>query len=250
MNTSPLATPARQTALTGLAVVGFIAILAFGVWLAVYSARYVPRTVGALGSAAFYLGSVFTPAPGLTVVPTASTTIPFGIPDLATPTSTPAVPASAPVQKPVATKPGAETSGTYPIAGTSAAALSGLPDFSVTIDAVGYLATTSAESFVATSTVPAGSRPAVTFTIKNTGTNATGSWRFSVTIPTATGYLYQSQPQQSLNPGDSIQYTLGFDQALTGAKQSISITANFDHAITESNTGTDTASATLTILGS
>src|SRR5437588_318447 len=68
--------PARRSAMVGLAVVGFIALIALGIWLAVSSARYVPGAVGGLGSAATYLGSIFTPAPNpsLSVVPTASTT--------------------------------------------------------------------------------------------------------------------------------------------------------------------------------
>ena len=62
-------------------------------------------------------------------------------------------------------------------------------------------------------------------------------------------YTYESQPQQSLNPGDSIDYTLGFDQADAGT-QTISITANYDHAVAESDSGNDSASAQITILGS
>ena len=99
-------------------------------------------------------------------------------------------------------------------------------------------------------TAPSGSRPAVVFTIKNIGTNVAGSWRWSASIPTQTSYLYQSLPQQALNPGDSIEYTLGFDQANKGSGQMISVTANFDRAVAESDANNNSASATLTILGS
>jgi hypothetical protein len=134
---------------------------------------------------------------------------------------------------------------------TSAApSLFGFPDLVVSIKDIGYLATSSAESFVASSTVPFGSRPAVVFTIKNVGTNATGAWRFSASIPTQTAYIYQSQLQPPLNPGDSIDYTLGFDQANKGANKMISITANFDRTITESNPDNNSASTNITILGS
>jgi hypothetical protein len=128
--------------------------------------------------------------------------------------------------------------------------LYGFPDLVVNITAVGYLATTSPDSFVATSTVPASGRPAVKFTIKNIGTNVAGAWRFSASIPTQTAYIFQSQPQQILNPGDSIDYTLGFDQANRGSNQTISVTANFDHAIAEITVNNNSASASLTILGS
>lgn len=235
----------RQTAIHTLAIVGFVALIGASMWLAVYSTRYVPGVVNRLGAAAVFLGSVFVPAPApaLSVVPTptASTTIPFG--EAATTSS-----AKTPAKKIVPTA-GQKTDTTYQISGTTTpAVLSGLPDLTVTINAVGYLATTSADSFVASSTVPAGSRPAVNFTIRNIGSNVAGAWRFSASIPTQTSYIYQSQPQQPLNPGDSIEYTLGFDQAIAGADKEISITANFDHAITETSTNNNSASAKVTIL--
>ncbi len=252
----PMDTPetrflARQTTIHALAVVGFVALMGGGIWLAVYSTRYVPDVVGRIGSAAVYLGSVFTkaPEPSLSVVPTpvASTTIPFG--------EAMSTPPSGEITLPVAPKKvqpaaGTETNGVYPLAGTTTPAPSGPADLVVHIGAIGYLATTSANSFVASSTVPAGSRPAVHFTIQNIGGTATGAWRFSASIPTQTAYIYQSEPQQSLNPGDSIEYTLGFDQANAGAGQTISITANFDHAVAESSTDNNSASAKITVLGS
>lgn len=240
--------PGRQAAITGLAIVGFVALIGAGIGLAVYAARYVPNIVSGIGEAAVYVGSVFTPAPSsaLSVVPTASTTLPFAEPS-STPVSAP--PALAAPAKPVTPTAGQETSGTYRISG-GAAALSGLPDLAVSIDAVGYLATSSADSFVEAATVPHGSRPAVRFTVKNIGTNVAGAWRFFATIPAANSYVYQSNPQQGLNPGDSIEFTLGFDQADAGTGQKVSISINPDHAVAESDMSNDSASATLTILGS
>ena len=252
MNTFGMESPSRPAAVHGLAAVGFITLVVAGMWLAVYSTRFVPTVVGRIGTAAVYLGSVFAPSPAasLSVVPTASTTIPFGQASSTISTSILATAPAAP--KPVTPSAGKATTDAYPLGTTtpSAATLSGLPDLMVKINAVGYLATSSAESFVASSTVPAGSRPAVSFTIKNIGTNATGAWRFSASIPAQTTYIFQSQPQQSLAPGDSIDYTMGFDQADTGADKVISITANFDKAVTESDMENDTASTTITILGS
>ncbi|HUX80936.1 MAG TPA: CARDB domain-containing protein [Candidatus Paceibacterota bacterium] len=242
----------RTPMLYTLAIAGFIALVGATMWLAIYSTRFVPSVVGRIGSAAVYLGSVFTPStpPSLSVVPTASTTIPFGG-DATTTASTTANKSVSTTTAPKSVAPtaGEETTNTYQIGGTGSPTLSGLPDFIVTINATGYLATSSATSFVATTTVPAGSRPAVRFTIKNIGSNVTGPWRFSASIPAQNAYIYQSAPQQSLSPGDSIDYTLGFDQANKGAGKMISITANFDHAVTESNTNNNSASASLTILG-
>lgn len=255
MNDIEHTSSSRQTATMVLAAAGFIALVALGIWLAVYSARFVPSVVGSIGSAAVSLGSVFKPSPesSLSVVPpstststattTAETAAPPGVP-VAPPVSSPA--------KPAPVKAGPETTDTYAIGGSSSVPGTpyGFPDLVVQIHAVGYLASTSADSFIASTTVPAGSRPAVRFTIKNSGTNVSGTWRFSASIPTQTAYIFESPQQQALNPGDSIDYTLGFDQANRGANKTISITADFLNTVTESSEGNNSASSSLTILGS
>ena len=255
MGTSDTHMPARKVAIYVLAVIGFITLIGASMWLAVYSTRFVPDVVSRLGGAAVYLGSVFipSPAPGLSVIPTpiASTTISFGEASPAISKSVPAARSTTTPSKQIKTTVGEKTSGAYQMSNTATtSSFSGFPDLVVHINAIGYLATTSADSFVASSTVPAGSRPAVRFTIKNVGTNMTGTWRFSASIPTQTAYIYQSQSQQSLNPGDSIDYTLGFDQPIPGSEKMISVTANFDHAVAESNADNNSASAKITILGS
>ena len=237
----------RQTTMYSLAMVGFVALVALGISLAVYSSRYVPNAIDRIGAAAVSLSQIFKSSGGtsLSVVPTASTTIFFGGATTTKPST------STTAKKPAVKSPGTTTSNVYQISGaTNTAALSGLPDFVVIIDAVGYLATTSAESFIASSTVPTISRPAVKFTIKNIGANVSGAWRFSASIPTQSSYIYQSQPQQPLNPGDRIEYTLGFDQANRGTDQTISVTANFDNAVAESTMSNNSASTKITILGS
>ena len=184
-------TPARRAAIHGLAVVGFVTLIALGISLAVYSARYVPGTVGRVGAAAVSLSQIFTgvPTPSLSVVPTASTTIPFDTASATTPTSTSQATSSARAPRSVTPTAGAKTSGTYQLGG-GASALSGLPDLTVTINAVGYLTSTSTSSFVATTTVPYGENPAVKFTVKNIGTNVAGPWRFSASIPTSSDSIY------------------------------------------------------------
>lgn len=249
MSPDQLTTPMRKAAINGLAVVGFVALVAAGIWLAIYSTRFVPAVVNRVGSAAVYLGSVFTPAnePILSVIttPTASTTISFG--DSNSTVST-AVPTTVAQNSSIA---GNRTNSTYQISGaTNTKALLGLPDLVVNISSVGYLASTTADSFVATSTMQSNNSPAVKFTIRNAGTNRSGPWRFSATIPTQSSYIYQSPQQQPLNPGDSIDYTLGFDQPIAGVNKIISITANFDHAIGESNMNNNNASTSITIIGS
>lgn len=247
------ALPNREVVVNTLAITGFIALIGASMWLAVYSTRYVPSVVGEVGSAAVYLGSVFTPAekPALSVVPTASTTIAFGEDansTLASSTLSRSV-SSGPVEVPAP----ARVQPVAPVAGsrtTSVTVLDGLSDLAVKINAIGYLATSSADSFVASSTVPASTRPAVHFTIKNVGVNVTRAWHFTASIPTQTEYLYTSPAQQALAPGDSIEYTMGFDQPVAGTNQTIVITANPDHAFTESSFTNNAATTTVTVLGS
>lgn len=239
----------RQSVISGLAVAGFIALVGLGMWLAVYSTRFVPTVVNQIGSAAVYIGSAFIPAhkPTLTVVPVASSTIiSFG-----QASTTP----STPVTTPVKTKPathttaGSQTTPTYILHDTKPIAPYGLPDLSVEITTIGYLASTSANSFVASSTVPTGSLPAVSFSIRNVGTNVSGPWRFSASAPTQNAYR-QSELQQSLAPGDRVDGILALDHAIHGASQVVSITANFDNAVSETTTRNNSASTTITVLGS
>ncbi|MBU6323451.1 MAG: hypothetical protein KGI41_01415 [Patescibacteria group bacterium] len=256
MNTGAPETPTRQVAVKSLAVVGFIALIAAGMMLAVSTARYVPAAFSRLGAAAVSLSSVFTsgtPA-SLVVVPgTGTTTIPFG----GTATSTAPATTTAPVTpkpkpKPVVPTAGPGQSSTYQISGatTTPPALHGLSDFATTITAVGYLTSSSTDSFVASTTVPHGASAAVKFTVTNIGTNATGAWKFQANIPTETSYNWVSPIQASLNPGDHIDYVLGFSQAKAGVNQTISIVANYDNAVIETSTNNDSDSRTVTILGS
>lgn len=258
METLPLDTPhsgrRTETAVTALAVVGFVVLIVAGMWLAVYATRFVPDAVNGVGEAAVYIGSLFTPspAPSLSVVSsTASTTISFGTATTTGSTSSlqAATTTTQVVTNVVQTKVGEKTGNVTAIGGAPApGVLFGLPDLAVTVRAVGYLTTAADDSFVTSSVVPVGDRPAILFTIKNIGTNVTGTWRFSATIPTRTTFTYQSEPQQSLNPGDSIDYTLGFDRASVGADQSIILMANFDNAIVDSNPDNNSIFAMVTIL--
>jgi hypothetical protein len=252
-----------------LFAVGFIALVGVGIWFAVYASRFVPAVVNRISTAAVALSTTFMPGPAsLVVVPNGSTTIPFDTLTVNAP-STPSIgevaapetqmDSTAPVAtpSPVKTAPpaaGPKTSTTYPQSGelvvTTATSSSGFPDLTTAIVAAGYLSGASTDSFIATTTVPAGSRPAVKFFIVNSGSGTVASgWRFSASLPTQSAYIFYSDPQQALNPGDSIEYTLGFDQASPG-NQTISITANSDHISSESNPNNNSASANLTIKGS
>lgn len=250
MNHTENDTQVRQAALAGLATVGFIALVSLGVWLAVYVSQYVPFAVGRIGAAAVSLSQVFTQGNGnanLSVVPNATSTLPIQTASSTAASTTPTA-SSTPVAVKPAPTAGKETSTTTPVQGTKPAPLYGFADLSVVIVSTGYMSGSAADTYVASSSVPTGYHPAVRFIIKNIGTNLSGSWRFSASLPTSVNALYESQPQQSLGPNDYIEYTLGFDQPNRG-EQTITITANYDKGITESNTNNDKASAKIVVLG-
>ncbi len=226
----PQPTPSYRTAATnGLAVVGFIALISVGVWSAVYSTRLVP---GSVSSAAVYLGSLFNPAqsetPQIAAVPNAtSTIISFGT-AIATTTATSTKPVASPTPK--------QNPATITVPITVAPQTPhGLSDLIVQASVVGYLTTNSTDSFVASTTVPSGARPAVKFTVKNIGTNYSGTWSFTASIPTRSSYTYNSDVQRSLGPDDRIEYVLGFDQAVSGSQQPLVITINNGRTALETN---------------
>jgi hypothetical protein len=263
--------PNRTAIINTLAVAGFIALVAGALWLALNSTRFIPNIVNGIGSAAVYIGSVFVPSPApanIAVVPTASTTISFGTPvATSTPivaTTTPATttPATPKPTKPTAT--GTATGGTYTIVQGTTPTYSGLPDLAVTITAVGYLTNSSTDSFSTSTTVEKGDRPAVKFTIKNIGTNWTGTWRFSIDMPLSRTPVASAQfdtcellssgvqrctsiAQPSIAPGDGWDYKFGFDQVKTGTGQQVTITANFDRTVVDSNVSNNTASAYINV---
>lgn len=243
----------RTAAINALAVVGFIALVFIGIALAIYAARYVPTALSRVGSAAVYLGSVFTPADedaDLEVVP--GETIPF---DEETPvaTSTPAT--GEPTTQPTTNTPrptptqGQTTTGTYPVGGTVAVpqAPYGKADLAVSVVSVGYLNSADTDSYRVSSEVPDGKRGAIKFVVTNVGTNVTGSWKFKATLPTSPSYTFTSPSQKSLNPGDKIEFVLGFDKTKEGNNRTIEIVVDSGKDVSESNENNNEVSKTIDI---
>ena len=240
-------TPTRQAAVNGLAVVGFIALIIIGMALAVYAASFVPSAASRLGSAAVYLSSVFEPAgdedPNLVVVP-APETVPAG--DVGAPTATTTPTETAPVATtptPVAQTP---TVRVVAVPGTTAP-LTGLPDLVVENMQTGYLTSSNTNSFRASDSVPDGERGAVKFTVANRGTNSSGKFTFQATLPTTSTYTYNSSSQSSLNPGERIDYVLGFDKPKEGNNRTITIIVDRDRKVSESNETNNSKSVSIDI---
>jgi len=239
--TTEHAQPTRRAAINGLAVVGFIALVFIGITLAIYAARYVPEAVSRAGSASVYFSSLFGGEDrdnDLEVVPGDSIPLPA---DDETATSTDPIVATstestvntdpAPTT-PVTPRPGTPTVIQVPI--TVPQTLYGKADLIVRVTEVGYLRSASTDSFVKDNEVPEGERPAIKFRVTNVGTNKSGSWKFSAKLPTTTSYTFESRAQQSLAPGQYVDFTLGFDRAKDGENR-ISLKIDNEDDVDESN---------------
>lgn len=74
-------------------------------------------------------------------------------------------------------------------------------------------------------TLHEGERSALQFSITNVGSGTSGIWYYDAILPTYSGGVFRSGPQQALAPGDGLLITLGFEagRAGTGAPLSVSV---------------------------
>lgn len=86
----------------------------------------------------------------------------------------------------------------------------GQVDLKPTILEVGYI-DRQTNIFTATSSVLYSERGAVRFEVENIGTKTSNTWTFNVVLPTFPAHIFHSKSQQSLAPGDKIEFTFGFD---------------------------------------
>ena len=238
----------RRAAVNGLAIVGFIVLVIIGMALAVYAARFVPKAVSNIGSAAVYLSSQIFSNEGdtdLVVVPPTET-VPFGD-DIVVATTTAATTTTAVTPTtPVNPQPGTTVTTVVQV-GTGPANYYGLPDLVVENVTTGYLTSSNTNTFRSSNEVPDGERGAVKFTIANRGTNISERFDFEVELPTSRSYTYKSRSQQTLRPGERIEYVLGFDQTREGNDRTITITVDADRDIDESNESNNDRSVTVDI---
>ncbi|MBU1292493.1 hypothetical protein KJ819_00305 [Patescibacteria group bacterium] len=238
--------PVRRAAVNGLAIVGFIVLILIGMALAIYAATFVPSAISRIGSAAVYFSSAFQPNTedtDLVVVPPTET-VPFGD-DIPAATTTPPA-TETPDTTPVTPTPGTPVTRVVQV-GTTPAPLFGLPDLVIENITTGYLTSSDTDTFRASSRVPDGERGAVKFTIANRGTNISGRFEFDAELPTSRSYTFHSGKQESLKPGERIDYVLGFDQTREGDDREITIVVDPDRDISESNEGNNSRSVRIDI---
>ncbi len=242
--------PSRRAALNALALVGFIALIIIGIMLAVYAVRYVPKLVSDLG-ASVSLSSLFHDGgdqnAALEVV-TSTSTLPIigAVPATTTASADSGKDAGTSASSPA----GAGTVSTYTVTTVTQAPAApyGDPDLYVAITGVGYLRDDGeTDTFVSSNRIPDNRDGAVKFTVTNTGTNVTGRWKFEVDIPSSPSQTFTSPYQDSLKPGDSIDFVLGFEDGREGDNRKITVTADPDDKIDESNERNNDASRTIDI---
>ncbi|OHA43873.1 MAG: hypothetical protein A3G03_01015 [Candidatus Taylorbacteria bacterium RIFCSPLOWO2_12_FULL_44_15c] len=86
----------------------------------------------------------------------------------------------------------------------------GKPDLAVKILETGVIDKVT-NVWTATTSLRSIDRIAVRFSVENLGTKETGAWYFNAILPTYPSYIYSANSQNSLLPGDRIEFTLGFD---------------------------------------
>lgn len=107
----------------------------------------------------------------------------------------------------------------------------GIADLKVTILEVGVVDKTT-NAFAKTDTLRRSDRIGVRFSVENTGTKATGEWRFNAILPTFPPHTFNSEAEPSLLPGDHIEFTIGFDQSVDG-KQIVKFVIDPQEAVKE-----------------
>lgn len=226
-------------------IAGFIALLGIGMWGSVAIARNTPGVFTSLAAAVTSFSSVFipaktdVPAPAPTETPVATTT-PVTPEPAAPATPTPTTPRTA----------GPETSGVYPINGSTGGVSNpnGAIDLSVRIIEQGVV-DKSTNLFTASSSpnrADITKRVAVRFAVENLGTKTSPQWTFNAVLPTLPGNIFSSPNQQALNPGDRIEFTLGFDSLADADTGTFTVNVDPTGSINESKESNNIVHYTVT----
>ncbi len=75
----------------------------------------------------------------------------------------------------------------------------------------------------------------VRFEVRNDGSAMTGPWNFTASLPSISNPTYTSPTQNSLRPGDSIQFTLGFNIQTNQSSGTININVDPNNLVSEDN---------------
>ncbi len=179
----------------------------------------------------------FTPNGVMTPTVTGSTAVIIGTNALSSSTPVSVTPTPAPTPKPKPTpRPTTPTTTTYPVVQTSGQVSdpNGYVDLTARVIEVGYVDKTTG-AFTASSTPSRQNRIAVRFAVENLGTKRSPSFAFNAVLPTIPSHIFSAPPQQELNPGDRIEFTIGFDTFVDALVGDITINVDPTNSINERN---------------
>lgn len=117
-------------------------------------------------------------------------------------------------------------------------------DLSVKILSIGTVDKTTGV-YTQTTALRASDRIAVHFSVENIGTKESGAWNFAAPLPTFPWYIFQSDYQESLKPGDRIEFTIGFDNIEKADGNVVRINVDPNNQVNEASKTNNTASTTI-----
>src|SRR3989338_2634062 len=149
-----------------------------------------------------------------------------------TPTPTP-TPAPRPTPRPTP-QAGPQTQNSYPIpsTGSTISDPNGYVDLSARIIATGYIDQTT-NAFVPAPETRIRQKGAVKFAVENVGTKVSPVWRFNAVLPTYPSFIFHSEDQINLLPGDRIEFVLGFDKIAYQNENTVTINVDPTSSINE-----------------
>ena len=150
----------------------------------------------------------------------------------------------------VAPSAGPATTQTYRLGsnGTQVSNPNGSVDLVARIVEVGIVSSSgvfTASSTPSLSSLTGGNRIAVHFSIENDGTKISPQFNFNAVLPTLPIDIFSSPMQQSLAPGDRIEFTMGFDSFDNSSARVFTVNADPSGSINEANKANNIATVTI-----
>ncbi len=101
--------------------------------------------------------------------------------------------------------------------------------------------------YTAQSSVGSSDRVGIRFVVTNSGTTPTGTWKFHATLPATDSRVasYDSDPEPSLNPGQSMTFSIVFETLQNYGSNTATITVDSANQVGESNENNNTTSVNI-----
>ena len=128
----------------------------------------------------------------------------------------------------------------------AAGSLSGNADLSVHILDTGIIDRSNG-TYTVKNSAGSSDKIGIRFQVTNNGTDATGAWKFQATLPASDSRIahYISDSEPSLNPGQSMTFSLGFETLKDTGINTATITVDSANQVNESNESNNTASVNI-----